>query len=844
MPKTGPDRRSLETYRAKRTPGGTPEPMGVTGVRPRLFVVQQHAARRLHHDFRLEWRNVLLSWAVPRGPSLDPAVKRLAVHVEDHPVDYADFEGVIPEGNYGAGAVIVWDLGRWTPLEDVEEGLRRGKLLFDLDGYKLHGTWTLVRTGGRAKPDSKEWLLIKKPDSHARPDEEAAALPAESVLSGLTLEELGGGSKRIARMRRRLKRSGAPRRDVPANSLRPMLAERRDRPFDRPGWLFEVKYDGYRCLIERRADVIRLRSRRGRDLTPTFPELARAVRALPIDHAVLDGEIVAPDAEGRPVFQRLQRRAQLRRPREVERAALEIPVAFFAFDLLALEDHDLRPLPLLERKALLEMLIPARGALRFSSHFEERGKAVYREITQRRLEGMMAKKADSPYVSRRSSHWQKLRALRTDDFVVLGFTHPGRGRRGFGALHLGAFAGSELRYLGRVGSGFDEARLDALRAELDASIREAPACPVPAAAARDSRWVEPRLVCEVRYAELTSDGSLRQPVFLHLRDDKTPEECLHPEPSEAEPVAVEASPDPEPEPRDVPFTNLDKVFWPEEGFSKGDLIDYHRRVAPWILPYLADRPLVLTRYPDGILGKSFFQKDAPQWVPSWVRTERMWSEHASREIHYFVCDELEQLLYVVNLGTIPLHVWSSRVASLQQPDWCILDLDPKGAPFADVVRVARELRTLCRSIELPSYAKTSGSTGVHVLIPLGRQLTFEQSRQLALVLARAVVGRLPEIATVTRRVSARKGRVYVDALQNGHGRLLAAPFCVRPLPDAPVSMPVRWREVSARLDPGRYTLRTAAARLRRLGEDPLRPVLEDRPDLLGALERLQELVGN
>ena len=361
-------------------------------------------------------------------------------------------------------------------------------------------------------------------------------------------------------------------------------------------------------------------------------------------------------------------------------------------------------------------------------------------------------------------------------------------------------------------------------------------------------FVEPRLACEVRYTEVTSDGSLRQPVFLRLRDDKAPEECAHPLHASAvsldapRPESPEATPDPEAQRPEVSLTNLDKVFWPKEKITTGDLIEYHRRIAPWILPYLRDRPLVLTRYPDGVEGKSFFQKDAPQWAPSWVRTERMWSEHANREIHYFVCDELEQLLYVINMGTIPLHVWSSRVATLQHPDWCILDLDPKGAPLEHVVRVAREIRRLCTSIELPTYVKTSGSTGVHVLLPLGRQLTFSQSRQLAGVLARTVVERLPEIATVARRVSSRQGRVYVDYLQNGHGQLLVAPFCVRPLAGAPVSMPLRWREVTRRLTRGRYTIHNAAARRRRLGGDPLLPLLGETPDLMEALERLQSRV--
>jgi bifunctional non-homologous end joining protein LigD len=358
-------------------------------------------------------------------------------------------------------------------------------------------------------------------------------------------------------------------------------------------------------------------------------------------------------------------------------------------------------------------------------------------------------------------------------------------------------------------------------------------------------WAEPRLVGEVRFSEVTPAGLLRQSSWVGLRDDKEPHECVR------EAVGVpEASLEPEPQQeapgsaaeRTVPFTNLDKVFWPADGTTKGDLLDYQRQIAPWLLPHLNDRPLVMTRYPDGIEGKSFFQKDAPKWVPAWVRTETMWSEHAEREVNYFVCDDLESLLYVVNMGTIPLHVWSSRVADLQHPDWSILDLDPKGAPFRDVVALANEVRAICEEIGLPSLPKTSGASGLHVLVPLGGRLTYEQSRMLAELIARLVVERRPEIATIARSVRAREGKVYVDFLQNGHGRLLVAPFSVRPLPGAPVSMPLRWSEVNARLDPSRFTIRNAAARMRRLGGDPLAGVLASAPDLGGALARLAELV--
>jgi len=835
--------RGLGTYRAKRRASGTPEPFGALGAgRPGLFAVQQHAARRLHWDLRLEWRGVLLSWAVPKGPSLDPAEKRLAVAVEDHPVEYADFEGLIPEGNYGAGAVIVWDIGRWLPVEDPDEGLERGKLLFDLEGYKLRGRFTLVRTGGKKKQDGRDWLWIKKPDAWA--SDATDALDDTSVLSGLTVAERRDGSPRIERLERQVAESGAPQRVLRVADLRPMLAEAIEAPFSSPDWLFEVKVDGYRMLGAREEGEGRLFTRNGRPAADRFPEVARSLAALPVDHAIVDGEIAATDAEGRPRFGLLQKRAMLQRPREIAIASVASPVTYFVFDLLALGDRDLRNQPLFRRKEWLAELIPARGPLRLAPHFVGRGEDVYREILSHRLEGMVAKRADSPYRAGRSPLWKKLRGLATDDFVIVGFTAPRGGRPGFGALHLAIHENGELRYSGRVGTGFRDEELVSLRERLDALRRDTPACSGPVPQTRGNVWVEPRLVGEVRYAEVTADGLLRQPSWIGLREDKEPGECTREgaepptAPAEAPVVPAAAAGD-----REVPFTNREKVFWPEEGFTKGDLIDYHRRIAPWLLPYLRDRPLVMTRYPDGIEGKSFFQKDAPAWVPAWVRTEQMWSEHAEREVNYFVCDDLESLLYVINMGTIPLHVWSSRVADLPHPDWCILDLDPKGAPFSDVIALAREIRAICDELALPSYPKTSGSSGLHVLIPLGGRLTFEQSRMLAELLARVVVARRPEIATVARTLRAREGKVYLDFLQNGHGRLLVAPFSVRPLSGAPVSMPLRWSEVNGRLDPRRYTIRNAAARMKRLGDDPIGPVLGEAPDLEAALARLAEARG-
>jgi bifunctional non-homologous end joining protein LigD len=468
---------------------------------------------------------------------------------------------------------------------------------------------------------------------------------------------------------------------------------------------------------------------------------------------------------------------------------------------------------------------------------------VYGEIRTRRLEGMVAKRLDSPYRSGRHPLWKKVRLLASDDFAIVGYTAPRGGRPGFGALHLASHVNGELRYFGRVGTGFRDEELVSLRAALDALRRPTPPCVGAVPQTRGNVWAEPRLVGEVSFTEVTGAGALRHPTWIGLREDKEPSECVRDDaaPLEPDPPLEATAPEGDaPDARAVPFTNLDKVFWPDDGATKGDLIDYHRRIAPWLLAYLRDRPLVMTRYPDGIAGKSFFQKDAPSWVPGWVRTEQMWSEHAEREVNYFVCDDLESLLYVINMGTIPLHVWSSRVADLQHPDWCILDLDPKGAPFTDVVTLALEIRAICDELALPAFPKTSGSSGLHVLLPLGGRLTFEQSRMFAELIARLVVQRRPAIATITRNVRAREGKVYVDFGQNGHGRLLVSPFSVRPLPGAPISMPLRWSEVDGRLDPRRYTIHNAEARMRRLGEDPLAPVLGGAPDLARALAVLAE----
>jgi bifunctional non-homologous end joining protein LigD len=780
------------------------------------------------------------------------------------------------------------------PVGDPGEGLAKGKLLFELKGYKLHGRWTLVKI----KKGQKEWLLIKERDAWLK-QEGGAEFPEESVLSGLTVEDLKAGRTPEGIVLEELERLKAPRRTVKASAVEPMLAEPRDKAFTKAGWIFELKLDGYRMIGEHRQGAGELRSRNGIDYTPKFPEIAKALARLPVKHAVVDGEVTVLDPAGRPSFHLLQQRARLTRPIEIQRAAVELPATYFVFDLLGFDEFDLRPLPLLERKRLLRRLLPPVGALKYLDHFETRGEDLLGQITSLGLEGIIGKKADSTYKSGRGPSWVKIRAERSGDFVVVGFTPPKGSRDGFGALHLADYVDGRLVYAGRAGSGFDARQLKEVTARLQARVRETPACGGPVVADRGtgghtdrradkradrrtggqadgkasswlrdlpdlkgSTWVEPELVAEVKFTEWTDEGLLRHPVFVRFRDDKGVKDCVRQgwgqggqdgqDGQTAEPPnrplaslgagsAAESSAGPpvrQSAPPTVVFSNLKKTFWPAEGYTKGDLIEYYRAIAPWLLPYLRDRPLVLTRYPDGIEGKSFYQKDAPEFAPEWMRTVPIWSEDTQREIRYFVCDSPESLLYIANMGSIPLHLWASRVESLELPDWCVLDLDPKEASFSDVVKVARVIHELCEEVELPNFVKTTGKTGLHILLPLGRQCTYEQSRTLGELLARLVIRQLPEITTITRVIQKRGPKVYLDYLQNRRGQTIVAPFSVRPLPGATVSMPLEWKEVNAKLDVTRHTIRSAPARMSKLKRDPMAPVLAEAPDLVSVLERL------
>ncbi len=844
----------LEHYRRKRDPARTPEPFGsaappadrpVPGAPPR-FVVQKHWARNMHYDLRLELDGTLKSWAVPKGPSTRVEEKRLAIHVEDHPLEYGGFEGVIPPGNYGAGSVIVWDRGWFRSFkpEDPLEQYERGKLELELFGFKLRGRWTLVRMGKK----EKEWLLLKKADGAATLVEAIDRYP-ESVVTGLTVEEMRDVPGTLAALRERIVSLKAPKGSLSSRDIPLTLATLAERPPSGPEWCFEIKYDGVRVIAVRDGEEVRLVGRSGEEITKRYPEIAAALRALPTRRFALDGEIIAEDEGGRPSFQRLQARMGLKRPRDVEVMMARVPVRGVFFDCLGLEGHDLRTLPLVDRKELLARVVPPLGTVQRCDHVLEHGEAFFEAASEMGLEGIVAKRLKSRYTGRRSPDWIKVKCDRRQEFVIGGYTEPQGSRARFGALHVGLYEGAKLVYVAKVGTGFDTKTLDTIARALEPHARTESPFDVGSPAGRGNHWVEPRLVCEVRFTEWTRVGGLRHPTFLGMRTDKRPQDCRREEPvsivgSGEEAAAPAAAPADAPAKAplssarpNVRLTNVKKIFWPE-GYTKGDLIRYYESVAPLLLPYLRDRPVVLTRYPDGITGKSFFQKDAPVYVPDWLRTETVHSGEGERDIRYFVIEDRESLRYVANLGTIPIHVWSARVSTLEHPDWLVLDLDPKEAPFTHVVQVARALKTILDELALPATIKTSGATGLHVLIPMGRKYNHEETRTFARLLAMLTVDSAPEISTVTRSIKGRGGKVYVDFGQNGRGNTIVSPYSVRPLPGAPASCPLRWDEVTARLNPAKFTIQTIPKRFESM-PDPMTDVLGAGVDMGSAITAIE-----
>ncbi len=840
----------IKRYREKRDFSRTPEPRGggeaPSGEPVRRFVVQKHAARRTHFDLRLEIAGTLKSWAVPKGPSADPETKRLAVAVEDHPLEYGDFEGVIPEREYGAGTVIIWDRGRYEPVggtgdtdEELERGVREGKLEFVLHGERMRGRWTLVRMRGR--DGDKDWLLIKKRDLYAEPGEPEALVERfhDSVVSGRKLDDplLGQGSAENA----------SPQRVAPVD-VRPMLAAPSDRLPAGAAWCFELKLDGLRAISwAQPGGRVHIYSRRGQALEMAFPEISEALELLACraGHAfVVDGEIVAVTSGRGPRFEDLQPRISLREPGEISRKARARPAELFAFDLLWLDGEDLRELPLSDRKERLRSLFRFSGhRLHYVAHDVASGSAVRERARHEGFEGVIAKRLKSRYRSgERTQDWVKVKELARQEFLVCGWTEPQGGRRGFGALLLGyhedAPEGSRLRYAGRVGTGFSEADLGWIWEEL--ARREHAACPFPEVPddARNAHWVRPELVAEVKFQEWTRDGRLRQPVFLGLRSDVESLRVVR----EGAAVSEERGPpvqltselrslietlealeragedgDVTVEGRRLRVTNLRKVFWAEIGATKGELLRYYVSVAPAILPVLRGRPLTLERYPNGITGEAFYQQRAPEPVSEGVRTASL--EVEGEAVERLIGGDLFTLLYVAQLAAISQHVWPSRLSSLNDLDYTILDLDPgQGVEFAAVREAALAVREQLQRLGLRGYPKTSGATGIHVVVPLEAGTTYETGRLLAELVANLLAGSRPELTTVQRVVSRRGARVYLDFLQNRQGSTVASAYSVRPYPGATVSAPLDWRELEGELEPEAFSLRSMSTRLQTVGD--------------------------
>jgi bifunctional non-homologous end joining protein LigD len=842
----------LEEYKRKRKFNETPEPAGeLKAAGGNSFVIQKHHATRLHYDFRLEMEGVLRSWAVPKGPSLNPDEKRLAMLTEDHPIDYGGFEGTIPKGNYGAGKVIIWDSGTYEMVdpETPEKGWKKGKFHFVLRGRKLNGEWVLVR-GSR---DPRQWIFFKIRDEYANPSVDITESRPESIVSGKLVDDIGGKEDKqwVTPIERELEKYGMKRAGHgPLPEIaQPMLATLVEKAFDGKDWLFELKLDGMRALVIKNGEKIEMWTRNGKSLMHRFPTLAAAVAALPVESAVLDGEIVALDEKGQAHFSLLQPRIHLSRATDVEAADRAIPVHYYAFDLIYLNGYNLAKFPLIERKAVLQKLIETNsGWIRFADHVENEGVKFFHAVAKLGLEGVVAKLKKSEYQQARTKQWLKIKTQNVDHFVVCGFTPPDGSRKYFGALLLGLYKDKELIYVGRTGSGFDDRALAEAMKELSAlETKNCPFTSVPAEV-RKASWVKPQLVCEVKFGEWTSDRKLRAPIFQGFRDDVDPKQCqlkdtlpLEKGESRREAPAGGRSHRPlEPKASRIEFTNLDKVFWPEDGYTKGDLIEYYGKVSPYLIPHLLDRPLVFERFPDGIHGPSFYQKDAPDYTPSWIRTQEIWSADVERSIRYFVGADRDQLLYIANTGNIQQNPWMSRVQDLDYPDYLVFDLDPVEAPYATVQEVALVLKGVLDELGLRGYPKTSGASGIHVHLPvLEKKFTYEDVRVFAEAVASIVVQRIPEAATIERVVRKRKAHeVYIDYLQNIRGKTVASVYSPRPRPAAPVSTPLRWEEFKKPIDPLNYTIKTIFKRLEKFG-DLFEKALTDRQDIGGFLHALK-----
>jgi bifunctional non-homologous end joining protein LigD len=859
---------SLQEYRRKRDFQRTPEPRPKASKRSRQprFVVQKHAATRLHYDFRLEFDGVLKSWAVPKGPSLDPAVKALAVQVEDHPLSYADFEGLIPKGQYGGGTVMVWDRGGWHSDDDVETALRKGKLEFELFGEKLSGRWSLVRMGGRAGDDGKNWLLLKRKDDAARSTAEfdVKAELDRSVLTGRTLDEITAGKKGRRRARSRAAasttardagRNGRPAAqksdavDVAAlpgaspaklpRTFHPQLATLVEHIPTGDDWLHEAKFDGYRIVARCENGHVRLFTRKGNDWTDRFPKIAAALSALSLDDTILDGEVVVLDQRGRSDFQKLQNSLEQGR---------DASLVYYLFDAPILAGHSLIETPLVERKEVLELLLRRhdrrnRGVVRYSAFIRGAGIDVLHAACKSALEGIVSKRANSPYEQRRTRTWVKSKCLQRQEFVIGGYSPPAGSRTGFGALLLGFFEHGQLHYCGRVGTGFTEASLRELHRKLEALCTARSPFAAPPSESRDRQvtWVKPQLVAEITFTEWTGDGILRHPSFRGLREDKRPAEI-----GRERPVNATTKPRRRTTPKrhtraarstnhaatvaGIAITHPERVVDPESGRTKLEVAQYYEATAEWILPHVIGRPLSLVRCPQGRHKQCFYQKHLTEAMPEQI-SGVMVEEMNGREEYVMIRDRVG-LIALVQMGVLEIHPWGARADNVERPDRLVFDLDPgEGVEWQRVIDAARQVRDVLQQTGLESFVRTSGGKGLHVVVPLQRRADWEQTKQFTASIAEALVQRDPDHFVMTMTKSRRKGKVFVDYFRNGRGATAVASYSTRARAAMPVATPLRWEELAGVQTSTAFTVSNLPQRLARLKRDPWDGFFEARQSL-------------
>ncbi|HWK36994.1 DNA ligase D [Sphingomonas sp.] len=800
MPEADP----LARYNAKRDFAKTAEPAGtIAPGAGHRFIVQKHDATRLHWDFRLEIDGVLKSWAVTRGPSLDPQEKRLAVRTEDHPLSYADFEGTIPKGEYGGGTVMLWDDGQWAPVAGKSaRDLDKGHLHFRLEGQRMKGEWLLIRLKPRGKEKNENWLLRKIDDAAAGGTDALVEEGLTSIATGRTMLEIAEGAKPRPAPRRKAAKPATPparKRSRAAGkppAFRPVqLATLVDDVPAGNGWLHEMKYDGYRALVAVGGGKARVFTRHGHDWTDRFAGIAAAAAALPVRSALIDGEAVA-FKDGKPDFSTLQ-------------AALSDgggDLAWFAFDLLEQDGEDLTALPQVERKDRLRALLDgAPDPLRYSEHVVGSGEALFAAMCQDGFEGVVSKRADAPYRADRTRAWLKAKCTRRQEFVVVGWTPSDKARRGFRALLLAVNGPDGLVYAGKVGTGFDADTMIDLRERLDALAVDAPPVKAPRAAVRGAHWVKPDLVAEVAFAEFTADAVVRHASFVALREDKPADEVVAETPAAA----------PEPTALPVRISSPTRVIDPTSGLTKGGLADYYAAVAPILLPWLADRPISLVRCPLGRAKQCFFQKHDAGSFGDHVHHVDIREKDGSVEPYLYVTD-LAGVLACVQMGTIEFHGWGSRVADVEKPDRMVFDLDPdEGLDFAEVKKAAEELKQQLADIGLTSYPMLSGGKGIHVVVPLKPQAEWPAVKSFAERFSRAIAETQPDRFTANMAKAKRKGRIFLDYLRNQRGSTAVLPYVVRARAGAPVAAPVSWSELKEIDKAGHFTARDAAALIAR-----------------------------